>query len=180
MAEIKSTLDLVMERTRNLTMTDEEKQEQALADFRTAVSGLIWKYADEILSPDQFRDELNHLEQTSEVRDMGVVLDEIAKRLHPDQDNQRLLRLVDEVCGVDATPIESALDNYAQTIASRSLERIEDLKRILLDSFGISGSAVLPNLDADSDWTVERQSIRESFTAELQREIDALKSASAS
>ncbi len=175
MAEIKSTLDLVMERTKNLTMTEQEKRQQALAEFRTGVSALIRKYADGVLSPDQLQNELGLLGRASGGRDRGVILDEIAKRIDPDRDNQRLLDLLNEICKAGTAPIESALDEYDRAVAAKSHERIEELRVLLAHSFGISGSAVQPNLGADSDWAVVRQAIRERFATELQREVGSLK-----
>ena len=41
MAEIKSTMDLIMERTKNLTMTDEEKKKLQLDELRGKVRGWV-------------------------------------------------------------------------------------------------------------------------------------------
>jgi len=46
MAEVKSTLELVMERTRHLTLTEDEKREQAVAEFKGSLGGLLQKVQD--------------------------------------------------------------------------------------------------------------------------------------
>ena len=44
MAEIKSTLDLVMEKTRNLTLSSEEKQAQKQIEIGNRIKGLVQKF----------------------------------------------------------------------------------------------------------------------------------------
>ena len=44
MGEIKSTLDLVMEKTRNLTLSSEEKAEQKYDEIYKQVKGFLLKY----------------------------------------------------------------------------------------------------------------------------------------
>ncbi len=46
MAEIKSTLDLVMEKTRNLRFSSQEKREIQMEEARRAFNGLLQKYLD--------------------------------------------------------------------------------------------------------------------------------------
>ena len=46
MGEIKSTLDLVMDKTRHLTLSDEEKQEQKEKEFRKKLKGPAQKFQD--------------------------------------------------------------------------------------------------------------------------------------
>ncbi len=47
MAEIKSTIDLIMERTRNLTMTEEEKEELRNKELTEKAKGWVVRYLDE-------------------------------------------------------------------------------------------------------------------------------------
>ncbi len=46
MGEIKSTLDLVMDKTRHLTLSDEEKQEQKEKEFKKNLKGPTQKFQD--------------------------------------------------------------------------------------------------------------------------------------
>ena len=52
MAEIKSTLDLVMEKTKHLSLNDEEKLTQTNSAMEKRVSGVLKKCQDQILSRD--------------------------------------------------------------------------------------------------------------------------------
>ena len=57
MAEIKSTLDLVMEKTRNLSLSSEERAEQKSKEIRSQIRGLIQKFQDQIISSDRFESD---------------------------------------------------------------------------------------------------------------------------
>ncbi|MBW2432576.1 MAG: hypothetical protein JRF36_03165, partial [Deltaproteobacteria bacterium] len=50
MGEIKSTLDLVMEKTRNLNLSDEEKQDQKNKEIESRLNGLLQKFEDQIIT----------------------------------------------------------------------------------------------------------------------------------
>jgi len=175
MAEIKSTLDLVMERTRNLTLTEDEKREQALTEFRQRFSGLTGRYLDGLLPIEGFRKELQSLRETVPALNGEILCDEIVRRLDPDRDNRQLLALLSEVCAGNTGGIESVLDEYAATLASMTRDRIDHVKMLLLDACKVSGSAVVPNLDADSDWAGEKEALREKVVESLAREIAAAK-----
>ena len=63
MGEIKSTLDLVMEKTKHLSLSDEEKQSQKKAELEKRVNGLLQKYQDQVLSLEQLLGEYTRLKQ---------------------------------------------------------------------------------------------------------------------
>ena len=53
MGEIKSTLDLVLEKTKNLTLSSEEKESQKQKEVENRIKGMVQKYQDGILSINQ-------------------------------------------------------------------------------------------------------------------------------
>ena len=57
MAEIKSTLDIIMERTKNLTMTDEEKASFRRKEAEGKVKGWIQKYQDGAIGLDKLKSD---------------------------------------------------------------------------------------------------------------------------
>ncbi|MCX5842099.1 MAG: hypothetical protein NTY16_11755, partial [Deltaproteobacteria bacterium] len=58
MAEIKSTLELIMERTKNLTMTEEEKENLQKKERAGKINGLVQKYLDRIISVKTLKSEI--------------------------------------------------------------------------------------------------------------------------
>ena len=53
MGEIKSTLDLVMEKTRHLTLSQKEKDGQKQIEVNKRLKGLLQKYRDNLLREEQ-------------------------------------------------------------------------------------------------------------------------------
>jgi hypothetical protein len=173
MAEIKSTLDLVMERTRHLTMSDGDKREQAAAEFKTALNGLIMKYLDGDSDVDRFREQLSRLEKNCSFSDREMVVGEIARRIDPEADNRLLLDLLQSTCGLNVSGIQVLLKECAQAVdnhAEAARKRVTgDLKEN-----GILGSAVVPNLDSDKTWVMRRKEIFEQCRESLQAEVRRL------
>ena len=175
MAEIKSTLELVMERTRHLTLTEEEKREHALAEFKKSLSGLIQRYHDGALTPDRFREDLHLLQATSQVTDSQIVLDEISKRLDLDGDNAWALNLLAEAFGFNPQGIPAVSDEYRKAVDESALNRIDEIRKELGEKQGIYGTAVIPNLAADREWALVQQLIHERFEPIWVQEFDNLK-----
>ena len=63
MAEIKSTLDLVMEKTKNLSLSSEERQAQKSKEIESRLRGLLQKFKDQALSADKFKSEYQKLKK---------------------------------------------------------------------------------------------------------------------
>jgi hypothetical protein len=57
MGEIKSTLDLVMEKTKDLTLSSEEKKAQKQKEIENRIKGLLQKYQDGFLSKSELKTE---------------------------------------------------------------------------------------------------------------------------
>ena len=74
MAEIKSTLDLVMEKTRHLSFSEQEKQEQHSHEFAKRIKGLIQQYQDQKLRVENLKIELSDLRQTFGLKDRKSVV----------------------------------------------------------------------------------------------------------
>ncbi|MFZ2446508.1 MAG: hypothetical protein WAW37_09125 [Syntrophobacteraceae bacterium] len=173
MAEIKSTLDLVMERTRNLTMSEEDRREQAAAEFRAGVNRILQRYLEAGLDAGRFQEDLRRLEKDFPESGAKAAVAEIAKRIDPALDNRPLLVLLREGCEKDVSRIEGLLKKYIETadlMATSASERI--LERLRKE--GISGSAVVPNTAADNELAGMREEMLEQFRTALAAEIDRL------
>jgi hypothetical protein len=175
MAEIKSTLELVLERTRHLTLTEEEKREHALAEFKKSLSGLIQRYQDGVLTPDRFREDLQLLQATSQVTDRGFVFDEISRRLDLDSDCAWALNLLAEVLGINSPGITAVSDEYRKAVDRAARDRIDEIRKELEEKERIFGTAVVPNLAADREWAAAQQRIHERFEPIWGQELDKLK-----
>jgi len=172
--EIKSTLDLVMEKTRNLTLSSAEKQEQKQKEMQSRLKGMLQKYLDGLLTRNQLKKDYANLKKDLDPADDAFLIQEILNRLDPDQDNQLLLEALADCCRADTAGIQAAVDAYRNIHRQAALERTAQLKADLARNFNVSGSAVVPNLEADAQWRRDLNGIRRRFEDDLERQKDNL------
>lgn len=168
MGEIKSTLDLVLEKTKHLKLSEKERQEQTLRETRGRLKGLLEKYSDRRLSLEQVQKELAVLKKTAEGIDDHWLLIETLIHVQPDRDNTALVALMRDFFRIDATRLESALIAYARAMQSAAEGRSAVIRETLSRTVAISGSAVVPNLESDREWTAVRESLRAEHAAVLE------------
>lgn len=173
MGEIKSTLDIVLEKTKNLKLSSEEMKAQKNKEIEMRVKGLLQKYLDGMLSLEKFNNDFIKLRSVYDLAGDAILINEIVTRLKLDEDNQTLLGLL-KTFGIASTALESVFSDYQNAYQSAAQSRIEQLKNQLATNHSISGPAVVPNLNADEQWRKDVQGIRIRFEEKLIREMDKL------
>jgi hypothetical protein len=174
MAEIKSTLELVMERTRHLTLTEDDKKEQALAEFTKSLSGLLQRHQDGVLSLERFKADLKALQESSHLTDRKIILEELSRRLDLDADNAWALNLLTEAFALNREELATVFREYRQAIDSMTQTRMSELKKDLWEHHGIQGSAVVPNCTVDPESAARRRRLRERFEAIMAQAVAKL------
>ena len=163
MGEIKSTLDLVMDKTKHLTLSDEEKEQQKEKEFKKKLKGPAQKFQDQTINKRELKKEINNLLKTYGLKNEAIIIREFLNRLSFNQDNQALLALLNELWSVDITKLEAIFNDYNETIQTEAQKRMEEIKENLAQKRFISGSAVVPNISADDEWIRKFQDIKDKF-----------------
>jgi hypothetical protein len=171
MAEIKSTLELVLERTRHLHMTEEDKRRQADEEFREAFCRIVSKRLDGLIGIDGLRGELKQLGEMDAGR-KSLAAAEISKRIDPVADNAPLLELMQHGLGLDISGMAATLEDFGERLHAEESRAVERLREVLRNK-GVWGEAVIPNADADAEWQDKRremvETVREKLVAEGSR-----------
>jgi hypothetical protein len=146
MAEIKSTLDLVMEKTKGMTLSAEEKQAQEDERLDRLVEGLWRRVAAAGWSAKEFfvaRDETAETDRSEVVRRFRARLIEA---LEVGDDLPAQVSLLSKFEGVDPGALAELEDLAARMGAARGRTQDEliEAERAKLAAAGISGSAVVP------------------------------------
>jgi hypothetical protein len=170
MADIKSTLDLVMEKTKHLSLSGEEKQKQKTIEIEKRINGLLHEYQDQALPKDRLLMEFDKLKADFSLPDNASFVNQILSGLSLDKDNHLLLALLKEFCDADLAGIASMLDEFEDEVNSAASYRMVELREELAQKHLISGSAVVPNLQADDTWQAEAGAIRSKFEKKLEEE----------
>lgn len=151
MAEIKSTLDLVMEKTKGLTLSDEEKAAQAEERLDRVVEGL-WRRVE---AAGWSIEEMNLGLAETEAHDRKAIqkrfYDRLAAGLAVGDDLPAQADLLAEFDGAEAGALADLRRLVEEVIALRAgaLARAIEAERQKLAAGGISGSAVIPKPPAD-------------------------------
>ena len=170
MAEIKSTLDLVMERTKNLRFSEEEKQAQKIEDAKKTLNGLIQQYLDQLLNEDELSSKIAGVRKQFQMADHAVLREVILDKITLDTLDSPLPDLLSRLCRVDIEGLKALARSYRQALARGRGTYGAELKSTLQTRYGISGSAVEPNLDTDPGWQREIRSRLAELETKLSRE----------
>jgi hypothetical protein len=174
MGEIKSTLDLVMEKTRHLTLSQEEKEAQNRIEVNKRLQGLLQKYQDNLLRKENLNKELDNLKIAYNLNVDEMLADLLLNSLKIGRDNTVFLELLNEIFGLNLSGIETIFQNFKATVKSATKKRVDQIKTDLSVKRFISGSAVVPNLESDSEWLSMLGHIMDGFDQTLNKEKAAL------
>ncbi|MFA6411603.1 MAG: hypothetical protein WCW53_02830 [Syntrophales bacterium] len=165
MAEIKSTLDLIMERTKNLTLTDEEKKAIHTREVKSRVRGWFQRYSDGALT---IRDLKENIEQERDAFPEAAPLlrEECLAHVEPEADNQKIFQMMDEILGIDYAPFQLLVDDFHDEMLRHRTEINRDALDVL-HAQGISGTSVTPNLNLSPAWKACLDKARGQFRNKL-------------
>lgn len=167
MAEIKSTLDLIMEKTKHLTLSEEEKAALRKKELQTRIGAIIQQYLDGTKTPPEVKEALQNLSAEGKTV-QTLIREEIIARWDPREENEALIDLLKDVLPEEITFFQSKDRAFKEKITAIKAERMQEL----LTDFtrqGISGSALIPNLERDEKWKRLNEDSLRLFREELSR-----------
>ena len=169
MAEIKSTLDIIMERTRGLRMTEDEKRTFKEQETVGKIKGLVQKCVDGAIDLSRFQKEVTILK--SEVRDeltVGRLLgEECLDRIELGKDAGRLFEILERATNVDVPALRQKMKGIEKQVNEERVIRESRLASDLKER-GFSGNAVVPNISADPGWNEYVGKMKQAFKKEVQ------------
>ncbi len=169
MGEIKSTLDLVMERTKHLTLSEDEKKAQQAERFNKVFFGLLQKYRDKIFDINRFKKETAALKKEYNIDQDAPMVDEILSMIGLERQNSDLIELLKNVFNMDVRIIETLMDNYTGEIRDLTRQATAAAKKMFLEKHAISGDAVIPNLGKDPELKSRALKIHKDYTEKLEQ-----------
>ena len=146
MAEIKSTLELVMERTKHMSMSAEERAGQQKKGFEKKLQGLLQQYADTVFSRDELLEKMAALQKEMKIDDQKLAVSAVFQRIQSDLDNEQWLSLVRRLAPTAYTPLKQALEDYRDKVAILSQKSEQRQLENLARQYAIQGAAIVPNL----------------------------------
>ena len=143
MAEIKSTLEIIMEKTKGLTMTEEEKAEIKHKELSGRIKGLVQRFLDGHMRPDRFKKEVAALGEGQRASADRITKQEIIGRISLEGDNSDLLEMLEQAAGLDAGPVKDLLKKYKARLEGEASTRMQVLWEALKQKGGNLPARVL-------------------------------------
>ena len=173
MAEIKSTIDLIMERTRNLTMTEEEKNELRMRELAEKAKGWVARYMAGILGLDAMKEEMKDIGDTETLK--KTLRSVVLEMLDPEQDQERPFQLLTELLHIEESALTDALADYRKQ--KESLQEKEAAKFLTkLRESGIGGSALTVNPSIARSDQKAGAALKEGYRQQIARVMDGVRS----
>lgn len=151
MAEIKSTMDIIMEKTKGLTLTEEERRKIGEEEARRKVNGLVQRYLDGRIDMAKVTEEVGPVPEVRREFFLQEMKRNLLERIDPALDHGPILSLLASLPGVDVGALQREIERFRTE--TRERRRLQE--KALLDEFeerGIRGDAVVPNVEADPRW----------------------------
>lgn len=154
MAEIKSAIELAMERTKSLVMDDGEKRALVRKEKEGKIRGLIRRYKDGYIEGGDLEKELDAI-PGSEKGKKSILIDLIVEELDFRGNDERILSLLQIAGSYLPDTLREELNSlklrYAEELERKELVIRERIRSKLKDK-QISGDSLEINLEAWDEW----------------------------
>jgi hypothetical protein len=166
MVQIKSTLDLVLERTKNLTLTDEERTSLQRKELEGRIRGWVKKYLDGLMAIDAVQTKMASLPKNQRTAGRDILRSFVLENLAAQGDIGKSLDLLEGILEESREPYLAAVRNFQEALFTQRVRFLEALKAGLADR-EISGRAITPNLDGDDAWALFQEKALAEFRKDL-------------
>ncbi len=162
MAKVKSTIDLIMEKTKHLSLNEEEKDALDQKELHRRVQALLIPYLKGERDANYLAQELDRFSDDTVGNGRKLCLELLMDRISPFEDKQRIFSAVAVLAG------ETERKRWEDSIAPLETECLQALRnaweasadrcREVLAEAGLKGPALLPRVsEQDPAWKEERE-----------------------
>jgi hypothetical protein len=170
MGEIKSTLELAMERTKGLAVSEKEKEEIKQKEVLRRATGLFHRYREGHLSLNDVLKEIERMEGKTATTVKEYLLSHWIDALSLGDDNERILKGVESLKERSIAEVKQRFDH----LLSRYQREKDEVKGKVVAQLAealkkdkIWGSAVYPKLEGSELWKKENENLNRSYQIKL-------------
>ncbi len=178
MAKIKSTIELAMERTKEMIPSASEKEKIREEEVRSKAQILVNRFLHVALPFKEVEKELAQYDPEHRKKIEGIMLRCLGEAIHLDADNNLAFQGIEALRGKNKDIILKIQELAAKYEAQRAKEyqKIEETLMLKLHQQGISGSAVQPKVEESPEWNVALSRFRPLWEKQLGELIERLQS----
>ncbi len=177
MGEIKSTLELAMERTRKLAITQEEKEEIKRRELLKKATGLSHRYMEGHVPLHEILREIERMTDQEKSKVKKVLLSQWMEALSLESDHERLFEGIESLRGMKVSDLTEKFQLLVSEYQVERKKTEQDIERQAIEelrSEGISGTAVVPQLEGNPKWKECTQAMNAFFRKRVEEVQEAL------
>jgi hypothetical protein len=172
MGEIKSTLELAMERTKKFAISEKEKEEIKQKEILQKATSLFHRYREGHLPLNEILKTIEKMEKKTATIVKELLLSQWIDALSLEDDNERILRGIESLKQRNIDEVKQEFHHLLSQYQSEK-EKAKEKARIqcieALRKDGIYGNAVEPNVEKNDLWAKEREKLDLSYKAKLEQ-----------
>ena len=154
-----------MERTKNLTMTEQERKTFQRKEWEGKAKGWVQKHQDGIIETDTLKS--NFVAEARNYPELRQILKaELLEHIKLSGDNRKIFQLFEELLGINAKTFEDMILSFKSELDTQRLKRVRSLEEDLRKR-KICGSSLVPNPNYDETWKIYIQKSESDFREQL-------------
>ena len=171
MAEIKSAVELAMERTKGLRLSREEKEKIKEEEIHSKAIGWVNRYLEVDFHLREVEKELAKVDPSQRPHLERLFIQNLVEAMNLDRDNDLILQGLEALrpaTAWTAKKIKDLIQKY-QDRKKDEFQKAEADLRAKLERLGIGGSAVHPRVEGSPEWKEAEAKFKPAFEEELKR-----------
>lgn len=178
MGEIKSSIELALERSRRLTLTEEEREEIKRKEIEEKAHRIFHRYLEGSFSLHEMGREVERVDEPYRAKVKAVLLKALIDALTLEGDYEKILSGIEWLKGSSIETVRKRFQDLAASFAEAKKNVEQEAKKAILEDlerFGFTGSAIEPNVDESPEAHGLRAAMMASYQDQVQRLQEALR-----
>ncbi len=171
MAEIKSTVELALERTKGLRLSHEEMEKMKEEEVQLKAAGLVNRFLEVDFHLRDVEKELAKFDPQQRKHLEQLFLQHLIEAMNLDKDNDLILQGLEALLPKSAWAVKKIKDLVQMYQLRKKDESLKTKTELLagLERLGISGSAVHPKIEGSPEWEQAVSTFKPGFEEELKK-----------
>jgi hypothetical protein len=171
MAEIKSTVELALERTKGLRLSHEEMEKMKEEELQSKAVGLVNRFLEVDFHLRDVEKELAKFDPQQRKHLEQLFLQHLIEAMNLDRDNDLILQGLEALLPKSAWTVKKIKDLVQRYQLRKKDESLKTKADLLagLERLGISGSAVHPKVEGSPEWEQAVSAFKPGFEEELKK-----------
>jgi hypothetical protein len=178
MGEIKSTLELAMERTKKFAVSEKEKEEIKQKEVLQKATSLFHRYREGHLPLNNILKEIEKMEKKTAITVKKLLLSQWIDVLSLEDDDERIFKGIESLKGRSIDEVKQKFHSLLSQYLSEKEKVKEEVKVQFTEALrkeGIYGNALEPQIEGGELWKKENEKLDQIYKVKLEEIKEQLK-----